>query len=73
MATQYAETGCAQAEKDRIDGLYFAAISLFFVEQGPKHIRKQCFFVDGVRLSQIGFVVTGALSRGCGSHLGFPT
>jgi hypothetical protein len=31
------------------------------------------FFVDGVRLSQIGFVATGALSRGCGSHLGFPT
>jgi hypothetical protein len=26
MATQYAETGCAQAEKDRTDGLYFAAI-----------------------------------------------
>jgi hypothetical protein len=32
-----------------------------------------CFFVDGVRWSQIGFVATGALSRGCGSHLGLPT
>jgi hypothetical protein len=48
-------------------------VPLFFVEQGPKYIRKQCFFVDGVRLSQIGFVAAGALTRGCGSHLGFPT
>jgi hypothetical protein len=53
---------------------YFCCgVSLFFVEQGPKYIRKQCLFVDDVRLSQIGFVATGALSRGWSSYLGLPT
>jgi hypothetical protein len=48
-------------------------VSLFYEEQGPKYIGEQYFFVDGVRLPQIGFVATGALSRGCGPHLGSPT
>jgi hypothetical protein len=48
---------------DTVSTAFFCCgVSLFFVEQGPKYIRKQWFFVDGVRLSQIGFVATGALS-----------
>jgi hypothetical protein len=31
------------------------------VKQGPNYIQKQYFLVGGVRLSQIGFVATGAL------------
>jgi hypothetical protein len=51
----------------------FFLLRSFFVlcGSGTKIHSKAVFFVDGVRLSQVGVVATGALIRGCGSHLGF--
>jgi hypothetical protein len=48
----------------RINGIFGFRVPLVFVEQGPEYNRKQCFFVDVVRLSQIGFVASGAPQQG---------